>query len=238
MLQTEGKKRTIYESKRGLRAKRDAFLVLTERLCKSWRSWSGPAQWLGSLFHRWAEQKDEPPTPPAPQQTWKDHLFLPVRVKLQLFPAFFNHLLGDPVLYDGGVVELEQAFSGQAVNQAYNGLLAALGAKSALLLLIIDHLLQPAEREILLPTLSTQERVIKCLWVTLSTDWKRPSMTLKLRTASTIRFFLLNKRYVWWDLSKYFSSLVAWRRWNEMLVFGTNLLTLNPEKKKTNITLL
>lgn len=34
-------------------------------------------------------------------------------------------------------------------------------------------------------------------------------MILKLRTASTIRFFLLNKRYVWWDLSEDFSAFAA-----------------------------
>lgn len=46
-------------------------------------------------------------------------------------------------------------------------------------------------------------------------------MILKLWTASTIRFFLLNKRYVWWDLSEdflYFSSLGPWRRWTELLL--------------------
>lgn len=63
-----------------------------------------------------------------------------------LFQAFVEHLLGDAVLNDGGAVELEQAFSGQAVNQADDGLLAALGAESALLLLVVDHLLQPAGR--------------------------------------------------------------------------------------------
>lgn len=34
------------------------------------------------------------------------------------------------------------------------------------------------------------------------TYWKRPSMILKLQTASTIKFFLLSRRYVSWDLSR------------------------------------
>lgn len=38
VLQTEGKRRTIYRSKRGWRAKQDSFPGLTERLCKNWRS--------------------------------------------------------------------------------------------------------------------------------------------------------------------------------------------------------
>lgn len=41
LLQPEGKKRKkrpIYESQRGPRAKGDSFLVLTVQLCKNWRS--------------------------------------------------------------------------------------------------------------------------------------------------------------------------------------------------------
>lgn len=76
----------------------------------------------------------------------KQSLPSPCMCNVPAFPSFLSHLLGDAVLYDSGAVELQQAFSGQAVNQAYNGLLAALWAKSALLLLIIDHLLQPADR--------------------------------------------------------------------------------------------
>lgn len=60
--------------------------------------------------------------------------------------VMWTHFFGDPILYDGGLVNLQQAFSRQAVDETKNGLLAALWADSIQLLLIIDHLLKPGER--------------------------------------------------------------------------------------------
>lgn len=50
----------------------------------------------------------------------------PPCVRVCVWGGGLTHLLGDPVLDDSGAVELQQTFSGQAVNQACDGLLAAL----------------------------------------------------------------------------------------------------------------
>lgn len=107
-----------------------------------------------------------------------------------------SYLLGDPILYDGGGVHPEQAFPGQTADQACDGFLAALGGESKLLLFVIDHLLQSggqAERFILSVSFSVVRSTDEHRGQTYG---KRPSMTLRLRTASTIRFFLLSSRYV------------------------------------------
>lgn len=56
------------------------------------------------------------------------------------------YLLGDPILYDSRTVKLKQSFSRQTVDETYNSLLATFCAESILLLIIIDHLLEPGER--------------------------------------------------------------------------------------------
>lgn len=53
----------------------------------------------------------------------------------------YIYLLADPFLYDSSIVKLKQAFSGQTVDETYDGFLAALCTESILLLLLIDHLL-------------------------------------------------------------------------------------------------
>lgn len=120
---------------------------------------------------------------------------------------------------------LKQAFSGQTVDEAYNSLLATLWTKSLLLLFIVDHLLQPGERQhvdvcLLFHRVIKKKNLNKLEYLRL-TDGKSPSMIFKFWTASTIRFFLFSKRYVWWDASEDFldfSGLRPWRRWTELLI--------------------
>lgn len=52
------------------------------------------------------------------------------------------HLLADAILDDGGAVEPEEPVSRQPLHQPHDGLLAALGGDTFLLLLIHDHLLK------------------------------------------------------------------------------------------------
>lgn len=64
-------------------------------------------------------------------------------INLKNVNRLVNDLLCDAVLHDGGGVELQQTLPGQAVDESQDCLLATLCTESVLLLVIVDHLLQP-----------------------------------------------------------------------------------------------
>lgn len=54
-----------------------------------------------------------------------------------------SYLLCDAILYDSGGIELQQALSGQGLDESQDGLLATLCTQPVFFLLVVDHLLQP-----------------------------------------------------------------------------------------------